>query len=128
MTIDVLQITGDMEKEEKFAFIRLFTCDLSLLDFNPRVLTAIAAANTGIDQEQLDFVVRVGMPWCITTSLQERGRNARKSGMIECVAVFTSWILFVKFLLTILVPIVEEDEEASEFLGTNSMITSCSPE
>ena len=128
MTIDVLQITGDMEKEEKFAFIRLFTSDLSLLDFNPRVLAATAAANTGIDQEQLDFVVRVGLPRCIITALQERGRNARVAGMIGCFAVFTSWTLFVKLILTTLVPIVGVDAEANEFLGTNSMITSRSPE
>ena len=95
-----------MEKEEKFAFIRLFTSDLSLLDFNPRVLAATAAANTGIDQEQLDFVVRVGLPRCIITALQERGRNARVAGMIGCFAVFTSWTLFVKLILTTLVPIV----------------------
>ena len=117
-----------MEKEEKFAFIRLFTSDLSLLDFNPRVLAATAAANTGIDQEQLDFVVRVGLPRCIITALQERGRNARVAGMIGCFAVFTSWTLFVKLILTTLVPIVGADEEANEFLGTNSMITSRSPE
>ena len=33
MTIDVLQINGDMDKHEKFAYIRLFTGDLRMLDY-----------------------------------------------------------------------------------------------
>jgi len=40
LTIDVLQITGDMDKDEKFAFIRLFTSVISLADFHPRALIA----------------------------------------------------------------------------------------
>ena len=68
LTIDVLQIIGDMDKDEKFAFIRLFTSVISLVDFHPRVLTATATTNTGIDQERLDCVLRIGLPICIITA------------------------------------------------------------
>ena len=37
LTIDVLQIIGDMDKDEKFTFIRLFTSVISLSDFYARV-------------------------------------------------------------------------------------------
>ena len=36
--IGVLQITGEMDKHEKFAFIILFVLSLRLNNFNPRVL------------------------------------------------------------------------------------------
>ena len=52
-TIDVLQIHGDMDKEEKFQFIRLFTGDEAMPDTNPQVLIATAAANIGVVQERL---------------------------------------------------------------------------
>ena len=68
LTIDVLQITGDMDKDKKFAFIGLFTSIISLADFHPRLLTATGAANTGIDQERQDCVLRIGLPRCIITA------------------------------------------------------------
>ena len=97
MSINVLQINGDMDKVEKFFFIRLFTRAIANPLFIARVLVATAAANTGIDQEMLDFVLRVGLPRCIITALQERGRNARKEGMFGFFIVYTSWLLFIKY-------------------------------
>ncbi len=57
--------------------------------FDPRVLVATAAANTGIDNEKIDHVLRVGLLQCVITLLQERGRNAQKHGMNGLFAVFT---------------------------------------
>ena len=128
MTIDVLQINGDMDKHEKFAYIRLFTGDLRMMDFFCRILLATAAANTGIDQESLDFVIRVGLPRCLTTLLQERGRNARILGMLGCYIVFTNWSLFIKLLLTILIPKDNNDSDPAEATSVNTFILSKSPE
>ena len=129
MTIDVLQINGDMDKDEKFAYIRLFTGDLKMKDYFCRILLATAAANTGIDQEFLDFVIRVGLPRCLTTLLQERGRNARRMGMVGRYIVFSSWILFLKLLLTILIPRNNNnDAEPTEAVSVNTFITSRSPD
>ena len=60
----VVQITGEMDKNEKFAFICLFTSDATMNGLMVRVLAATAAANTGIDQPLLGFVLRVGVPRC----------------------------------------------------------------
>ena len=71
---------------------------------SPRVLAATAAANTGIDQINLAMVIRVGLARCIITLLQEMGRNARRPGMTGVFLVFTDWRMFVKLLLSILLP------------------------
>ena len=46
--VHLLEINGDMDKNEKFAFIRLFTTSVCLRRYYPRVLVATPAANTGI--------------------------------------------------------------------------------
>ena len=71
----VVQINGDQDKHEKFAYTKLFTDSIKMNDYNPRVLVATAAANTGIDQVLVKWVLTVGLPRCLTTLLQERGRS-----------------------------------------------------
>ena len=44
--IDVIQINRDIDKNEKFAFVRLFTTMLTMQNYNPRVLVAAPATNT----------------------------------------------------------------------------------
>eukprot|EP00581_Thalassiosira_minuscula_P015075 CAMPEP_0183735168 /NCGR_PEP_ID=MMETSP0737-20130205/45899_1 /TAXON_ID=385413 /ORGANISM="Thalassiosira miniscula, Strain CCMP1093" /LENGTH=283 /DNA_ID=CAMNT_0025968835 /DNA_START=560 /DNA_END=1408 /DNA_ORIENTATION=+ len=75
MHVGVLQISGEMDKNDKNAFTRLFTSAVRIKDFSPRVLVATSAANTGIDQVLVKWVLTVGLPCCLTTLLQERGRN-----------------------------------------------------
>ena len=104
MSTDVLQIHGEMDKHEKFAFTRLFTTAIKMKHFDPRVLVATAAANTGIEQALLVYVVRIGLPRCIVTMLQERVRNSRIPVLCGSFAVFKSWPLFVTLLLTVLSP------------------------
>ena len=117
-----------MDKHEKFAFIRLYTSAVKMANLDPRLLVATAAANTGIDQVHLVHVLRVGLPRCITTMLQERGRNARWIGMHGLFAVFTNWAMFVKLLLSILLPPEVESEEVADHDYINSVITARSPD
>ena len=70
--------------------------------FNPRALVATAAANTGIDAPRLVWVLRVGMPRCLITLLQERGRNAREVGMTGMYVVLADWVMFAYLVLSIL--------------------------
>ena len=102
LRVGVLQINGDMDKHEKIAFVRLFTTCIRMGGYRPRVLVATAAANTGIDQPKLVWVLRVGFPRCLSTLLQERGRNARLASLAGMFAVFTNWKMFVKLLLCVL--------------------------
>ena len=95
----VLHVNGDMDKHEKFAFIRLFVAAIRAGKFNPRVLVATAAANTGIDAPRLVWVLRVGIPRCLITLIQERGRNAREAGLHGMFVIITDWLMFVYLLL-----------------------------
>ena len=49
----MLQINGDMDKNEKFTFISIYTSYLWMANYYPRVLVVTAAANAGIDQPKL---------------------------------------------------------------------------
>ena len=124
LDVDVVQVNGDQDKHEKFAFTRLFTDAIKMKDYHPRVLVATAAANTGIDQVLVKWVLSVGLPRCLTTLMQERGRN-RSQGLY---LVLTDWKLFIKLLLLIVVPYKLDTTETPVHAFANSMIMSRSPE
>ena len=129
MRTAVLQINGDMDKSEKFAFIRLFVAAIKKGKFNPRVLVATAAANTGIDAPNLIWVLRVGIPRCLITLLQERGRNARELHTTGMYVVLTDWTIFAYLVLSILKnPPAGEGDEIHDHFFVNSMIGSQTPE
>mmetsp|Transcript_19356 Transcript_19356/g.35028 ORF Transcript_19356/g.35028 Transcript_19356/m.35028 type:complete len:363 (+) Transcript_19356:263-1351(+) len=88
--VNVIQIRGDQDKHEKFAFTRLFTASVKMQNYNPFMLFATAAVNTDIDQTLIKWVMTVGLPRCLTTLLQERGRN-RSEGFY---LIVTDWKLF----------------------------------
>ena len=124
LDVDVVQVNGDQDKHEKFAFTRLFTDSIKMKDYHLCVLVATAAANTGIDQVLVKWVLSVGLPRCLTTLMQERGRN-RSQGLY---LVLTDWKLFIKLLLSIVVPHELDAEETPVHAFANSMIMSRSPE
>ena len=125
--VDVLQINGDMDKLEKFAFIKLFTNATRMRNFWPRALAATAAANTGINQTRVEEVSRVGLPRDLQTACQEKGRNARKEGMSGAYRMFSDWRMFIKLLLSIVIPLTSVSKEIPEYEGLNSLIVSKSP-
>ena len=124
LNADVVQINGDQDKHEKFAFTKLFTDSIKMKDYNPRVLVATAAANTGIDQVLVKWVLTVGLPRCLTALLQERGRNCAEGLYL----IMTDQKLFIKLILSILAPHQTSDSEEKEHSFANSMIMSRSPE
>ena len=89
-SISVVQINGELDKHDKFGFIRLFARFLKMVGYEPYVLVATSAANTGIDNRQLQLVYCVKFPRCPTTLFQERGRNACAPGMTGEYVIFTS--------------------------------------
>ena len=79
-------------------------------------------------QEFLCWVARVGLPRCVATLIQEAGRNSRK-GEAGTLALFTDWRLFIKLLLSILLPSrLPSSDEIHDHEYVNSMITPRSPE
>ena len=88
-SISVVQINSEMDRHEKNGSIKLSTGFLKMVGYNPRVLVATSAVNTGIDNRQLQLVHRFGLLRCPTTLLQERGRNACAPGMTGAYVIFT---------------------------------------
>jgi len=121
--VDVIAVNGEMDKEEKFSFIRSFTTATSMPHFNPHVLVATAVANTGVDQEDLVHVSRVGIPRCVLTGKQESGRNARKAGMTGVYNVYLDWKAFANLIISILSPSKLESSAATDYDGLNTVIS-----
>ena len=117
-----------MDKSEKFGFIKLFTGFLWMAGYDPRVLVATSAANTGIDNGQLQLMNCFGFLPCPTTLLQERGRNACVAGMTGSYITFTPWMIFVKLALSMFLPFTKSANEPSEYEGINTIIPSLSPD
>ena len=103
-SISVTQIHGDMDKNAKLGFIKLFTRFLWMVGYDPRVLVATSAANTGVDNCQLQLVNRFGFPCCPTALLQEWGCNALVAGMTWRYILFTSWMMFIKLAFSMFLP------------------------
>mmetsp|Transcript_13120 Transcript_13120/g.28340 ORF Transcript_13120/g.28340 Transcript_13120/m.28340 type:complete len:306 (-) Transcript_13120:172-1089(-) len=124
--VHVIQIHGDQDKHETFAFTQLFTSSVKMQNYNPFMLFTTAAASTGIDQTLVEWVMTVGLPRCLTTLLQECGRN-RSEGLY---LIVTDWKLFIKLLLTILVPLPKQSqtEELPDYEYMNTMIATKTPE
>ena len=87
----VLSINSNMDKIEKFAHIRLFTCVIVLRGHRFRVLVATSAANTGIDQPRTKLVTRFVLHRDSITLLQEKGRLFRKPEMTGCFEIYTDF-------------------------------------
>mmetsp|Transcript_13705 Transcript_13705/g.23331 ORF Transcript_13705/g.23331 Transcript_13705/m.23331 type:complete len:196 (+) Transcript_13705:212-799(+) len=124
INVGVLQISREMDKNEKNAFTRLFTSAVRMRNFRPRVLVATSAANTGIDQVLVKWVLTVGLPRCLTTLLQEHDHN-RFAGIY---LIMTDWKMFVRLLLSILLPNSNLSDGVEEHKYCNSMIMARTPE
>ena len=120
----VLPINGHMDKIEKFAHVRLFTCSIVLRGHRFRVLVATSAANTGIDQPRTTLVTRYGLPRDATTLLQEKGRLVRKPGMIGRFDIYTDWVSWIILVISTLTPLANQSEDNEDCAYVNSSIES----
>ena len=103
-----IQITGALNKHEKFHRIRFF-CGADgefVPDASFRTLISTNAANVGIDNDHIDLIVRLGLPRDLMTYFQERGRGARQPGSVaECI-IYSSMSSFVSIMTqTINIPL-----------------------
>ena len=65
--VDAIAVNGEMDKEDNSFFIGLFTTATSMPCINPCVFVATDSDSTDIDQEDLLYLSRVGIPRCILT-------------------------------------------------------------
>ena len=70
---------------------------------NFRILIDLLAANAGIAQPQCVFVLLLGIPCCLTTLLQERGRLVRVAGMTGAFSLYLDWSMWVILLVLVIV-------------------------
>ena len=93
-------------------------------DFNVRILIATAAANTDIDKDTIEMVIRKGVPHDLITTFQERGRYARMSGRNGVYNIYTNWDMFITLMNLIVLLLGAVSSETDEDVGVNSAIAS----
>ena len=102
LQVDVVHILGHLDRFENFYFTQIYCYDIVVPDFNPRVLLGTSAINVGIDNERVDFVMRISWPRDLFTFFQEKGRGSPEMGSpTKCVIladirsfVDTLWSIF----------------------------------
>jgi len=75
--IDIVHVHGSLSSDEKYWFIRIFCEGIDEEDFRGRVLLATTAANVGIDNSLVTFVLNLGWTRDLCTYFQQRGRCGR---------------------------------------------------
>ena len=124
LSFDQSVVHGHQDKHEKFGFISFFNDTFSMPDFNVRILIATAAANTGIDKDTIEMVIRRGVPRDLITAFQERGRNVRMPGRNGVYNIYTNWDMLFTLMNSIVLPLRAVSAETYEDVGVNSAIAS----
>ena len=115
----------EIRTRAKIAYTQLYTSSVTMEGLNPRAFVATTAANTCIAQPHCNWVLTIGVPCCVTTLLQKRGRH-RFDGMY---IVMTDWKLFMKLLLSVVLPPMKpKSDEMHDHDYINTMIKSKSPD
>ena len=91
VSVFVLEIHSEIDKNKKVTIARLFTGAACLAGMPPCALISTSAGNTGINQRQLDMVGRAGPAHDTITFLQALGRNCRRDGIRGRYLVYFSW-------------------------------------
>jgi hypothetical protein len=79
---DAILIHGQQQKTEKFVNTKVFLGQVDHSSLTPVILVATSAANCGIDDHRIRYIVRNGLPFGFLSFLQELGRAARYKGAI----------------------------------------------
>jgi hypothetical protein len=77
---DAIIIHGQQNKIEKFINAKVFLGQVSKSSLTPVILVATSAANCGIDDRRIRYIVRNGLPFSFLSFLQELGRAGRYKG------------------------------------------------
>ena len=71
LPFDHLVVHGHQDKHKKIGYISLFNGSLVMENFLAQILISTAAANTGIDKDTIEMVLRKGVPRDLITLFQE---------------------------------------------------------
>ena len=125
LNCDVVVINGDMDKFDKFEHMNSFGGSTMYDNYNPRVLSTNGSGNTGISNDNVTFILRIGLPLNLETLFQEIGRSCRQEGMDgRVVLVFDLKSLVQNIFLLNTQGRDKPDSAADDILGDNSAIRS----
>eukprot|EP00978_Attheya_sp_CCMP212_P025816 scaffold83844_cov47-Attheya_sp.AAC.1 len=74
---DALLIHGQQNKTEKFVITKVFLGQVDYSSLTPVILVATSAANCGIDDPRIRYIVCNGLPFGFVSLIQELGRAGR---------------------------------------------------
>jgi len=80
INVDVIHVHGYLKSEEKFYLICIFCEKLKVPSLNACILFATPAANVGIDNHEVKYVVIFGWTRDLCTFFQQHGRCGRVEG------------------------------------------------
>ena len=112
---------------KEIAYIRLFTSVIPIKDRTFRVLVATSAANMGIDQPLCVYVLRVGLPRCPTTLIQERGHLVQNEGMTGTFLITSCWGHSLILMISVLSSTLSATEEVPDHIYASLVIESHHP-
>ena len=126
--VDVIHVHGSLLPEEKYVLIRIFCQKHNLPHFAPRILLATAAANVGIDNHNVLYILMLGWPRDLCTYFQQRGRAARLLEQIAIailVADVSSYlsIIYSIYTTTETSQLDDTGDDSNELVGINSAIS-----
>mmetsp|Transcript_31784 Transcript_31784/g.55295 ORF Transcript_31784/g.55295 Transcript_31784/m.55295 type:complete len:254 (+) Transcript_31784:380-1141(+) len=93
--IDVIHVHGSLCAEEKCILIRIFCQKYNLPEFTPCILVATVAANVGIDNHCVLYILMLRWLWYLCTFFQQSGRAGRLEGQFTISILIGDVTLFV---------------------------------
>ncbi len=112
LSVDVVNINGALDKNNKFMGIRLFSDDRHSCQGKFRALVTTNASNVGIDKHSLALQVRFEWPCDLLTYFQERGRGSKLQGANSTCIVYGDLSSYV-YLRSQLFAAGNNDDDAS---------------
>ena len=125
LKIDIVHVHGSLSSDEKYWFIRIFCQGIDEEDFRGRVLLATSAANVGIDNSLVKFVLNLGWTRDLCTYFQQRGRCGRDPSMeATCLQLgsVTSYVSIVFQIYNVSAEFLDDDPTEG-VVGLNAAVS-----
>ena len=125
LSVDVLNINGSLDKNNKFWWIRLFCDNYHSRRGNFCALVTSNASNIGIDKHSISLQVHFEWPRDLLTYFQERGRGSRIEGAVSSCVLFADLVSYIHLMSQLLTSSSSEEETAlksNNIEGFNSAI------
>ena len=99
--VDVIHVHGSLDPKEKYWFIRIFCAKIDVPELCAKVLLSTPAADVGIDNALVKFILVAGWPRDLCSYFQRRGRAGRVSGLESTIIQMGSVVSYVSIIFQI---------------------------